>query len=259
MGEKMNELTRQETPTQKMARYLAADSVKAQFANVLKESAGSFMASIIESYNDKSLSACDPALVIMEAMKAASLKLPLNKNLGYGYIIPFKNVPTFIIGYKGLTQLALRTGYYKNINTGYIYQDQIQHEDHITGELIVDRNPDTTKPIMGYFAYIELINGFRKTIWMKKDEVVSHAKKHSKNYGRENSIWATDFDSMARKTVLRRMLTHWGYLSIEMATALEYNEAEDVYERPAEPNSIPLPEPKKEIEVEPKTEDSPGF
>ena len=258
----MNEIIKQESSSQKMARYLGSDSVKKQFESVLKESAGSFMASIIESYNDKSLAGCEPSAVIIEAMKAASLKLPLNKSLGYAYLVAFKNVPTFIIGYKGLTQLALRTGYYKNINTGAIYEGQIKSQNFITGELELCQ-PDIAKPIIGYFAYLELVNGFRKFIYMSKTDIEAHVKKYSKSYTSEKSAWTTDFESMAKKTVLRNLLSHWGYMSVEMAVSVTNEEDAPDYGTEILPNSQPLPEAKKELPELPEPplakEESPGF
>lgn len=259
----MNEIVKQETPSQKMARYLNSDSVKKQFESVLKEAAGSFMASIIECYNDKSLAGCEPSAVIIEAMKAASLKLPLNKSLGYAYLVSFKSIPTFIIGYKGLTQLALRTGYYKNINTGSVYEGQIKSQNFITGELELCQ-PDISKPVIGYFAYLELINGFRKFIYMGKTEIESHAKKYSKSYASEKSAWTTDFESMAKKTVLRNLLSHWGYMSVEMANAMNSDEVEPsdptyiLSKGEVLPNSQPLTEAKKE-QIEVTKEENPGF
>jgi recombination protein RecT len=254
----MNEVGRTETSSQKMARYLDSDSVKRQFENVLKESAGSFMASIIESYNDKALTGCEPGAVIIEAMKAASLKLPLNKSLGYAYLVAYKNVPTFIIGYKGLTQLALRTGFYKHLNTGIVYEGQIKSQNYITGEFEICK-PDTSKPVIGYFAHLELVNGFKKTLFAEIEKINSHAKKYSKNYGSEYSPWKNEFHSMAKKTVLRDLLSHWGYMSVEMAQSISTEEEVPDYGEEVLPNSQPLPEAKKEQIEAPKTEDSPGF
>jgi recombination protein RecT len=254
----MNEIVKQESPSQKMARYLDSDSVKRQFENVLEKSAGSFMASIIESYNDKALAGCEPTAVIIEALKAASLKLPLNKSLGYAYLVAYKNVPTFIIGYKGLTQLALRTGYYKHLNTGIVYEGQIKSQNFITGEIEFNQ-PDISKPIIGYFAYLELVNGFRKFLYVDKESIISHAKKYSKSYGSEYSPWKNEFHSMAKKTVLRDLLSHWGYMSVEMAASIASEEETIDYGEEVLPNSQPLPEAKKEQIEAPKTEESPGF
>lgn len=90
-------------PIEKLRAILDADSVRAQFQQALQENAGAFVASIIDLYNtDPALQACDPKEVVMEALKAASLKLPINKQLGFAYIVPYKSggrfVPTFQLG-----------------------------------------------------------------------------------------------------------------------------------------------------------------
>lgn len=214
-------------PIEKLKSILYADSVQEQFRNVLKENAGAFVASIIDLYNtDKTLQACDPKAVVMEALKAASLKLPINKQLGFAYIIPYKDgktgqyVPTFQLGYKGYIQLAMRTGAYKYINADVVYEGELVKYDKLTGEIEIDPSKRVSDKKIGYFAYIETLNGFRKTLYMSIEEVTKHAQRYSKSYGSKNSVWATDFDAMALKTVLRLLLSKYGIMSIEMQTAI---------------------------------------
>jgi len=219
------------SPSQRIASMLAAESVKRQFAEILKESAGSFMASIIDVFNsDTKLAQCEPQTVVLEALKAASLKLPLNKSLGFAYLVPFnskqqdgtyKMMPTFMIGYKGIIQLAIRSGNYKYINAGPVYEGMIKSIDYLSGNCEICNDPDYSKPIVGYFAYIELINGFKKFVFWTIDKIEYHAKKFSKTYSSGKSkFWSDDFDSMATKTVLRYLLSHYGLMSIEMADAI---------------------------------------
>jgi len=92
-------------PIDKLKNILAAQSVQEQFQSVLKENAGAFVASIIDLYNtDRTLQMCDPKNVVMEALKAASLKLPINKQLGFAWIVPYRDsktgqyIPTFQLG-----------------------------------------------------------------------------------------------------------------------------------------------------------------
>jgi len=214
-------------PVERLKAILYADSVQEQFQNVLKENAGAFVASIIDLYNtDKTLQACDPKAVVMEALKAASLKLPINKQLGFAYIIPYKDgktgqyVPTFQLGYKGYIQLAMRTGAYKYINADVVYEGELVKQDKLTGEIVIDPSQKKSDKVIGYFAYIETLNGFRKALYMSVEEIIEHAKKYSKSYGSKNSVWSTDFDAMALKTVLRLLLSKYGIMSIEMQTAL---------------------------------------
>ncbi len=221
-------------PMQKLKMALGAESVREQFRNALQENAGAFIASIIDLYaSDTYLQQCDPNLVIMECLKAATLKLPINKQLGFAWIVPYKDgktgryLPQFQLGYKGYIQLAMRTGQYKNLNAGIVYDGVKVHKDILTGEVVFTGEP-TSEKAQGYFAYMELINGFRKTIYMTHAEIIAHAKRYSKSYGNKNSAWATNFDEMALKTVIRRLLSKYGLLTTEMVTALTSDRDEDV-------------------------------
>lgn len=213
-------------PIDKLKNILSAQSVQEQFKAVLAENAGAFVASIIDLYNtDKTLQMCDPKLVVMEALKAASLKLPINKQLGFAWIIPYKDnktgqyIPTFQLGYKGYIQLCMRTGAYKCINADVVYEGELVKQDKLTGEIEIDPEKRTSDKKIGYFAFIETLNGFRKTLYMTVDDVIKHAKQFSKSYNNKNSVWATDFDAMALKTVLRLLLSKYGIMSVEMQRA----------------------------------------
>lgn len=211
-------------PIDRLKNMLSAQSVQEQFQNVLKENAGAFIASIIDLYNtDKTLQACDPKAVIMEALKAASLKLPINKQLGFAWIVPYKqngqHVPTFEIGYKGYIQLALRTGAYRHINGDVVYEGELVKHDKLTGEIEIDPSKRTSDKKIGYFAFLETINGFRKTVYMTVEEVTEHAKRFSKSFNSSYSPWTTDFDAMAIKTCFRQLISKYGIMSVEMMDA----------------------------------------
>lgn len=219
-------------PIDRLKNILNAESVKEQFKNVLKENSGPFVASIIDLYNnDKTLQTCDPKHVVMEALKAASLKLPLNKQLGFSYIVPYKNkdkiyVPTFQIGYKGYIQLAMRTGAYKFINADVVYEGELISINKLTGEVVLNPAKKNSDKKIGYFAYIETLNGFKKTLYKTIDEITAHASKYSKSYGRQSSAWTTDFDAMAIKTCMRLLISKYGIMSIELMKALSLDETE---------------------------------
>lgn len=220
-------------PVNKLKFILNAESVKQQFENALRENAGPFIASIIDLYSsDRYLQQCDPNAVVMEALKAATLKLPINKQLGFAYIVPYtvkgKSVPQFQIGYKGYIQLAMRTGQYRCLNSGVVYEGIKVNRDLLTGRVTFEGEA-TSHSAQGYFAYMELINGFSKTEYMTKAEVLGHAKRYSKSYGKDGSAWNSNFDEMALKTVIRRLLSKYGILSTEMVTALtSTHDEEDV-------------------------------
>ena len=213
-------------PIDKLKHILAAQSVQEQFQSVLKENAGAFVASIIDLYNtDRTLQMCDPKNVVMEALKAASLKLPLNKQLGFAWIVPYRDgrtgqyIPTFQLGYKGYIQLCMRTGAYRYINADVVYEGELVKHDKLTGEIEIDPEQRKSDKKIGYFAFIETLNGFRKTLYMTVEEVTKHAQQYSKSYGNKNSVWATDFDAMALKTCLRLLLSRYGIMSVEMQQA----------------------------------------
>ena len=228
-------------PVDVLKSVLKAPSVAEQFQNALGNNSSSFVASVIDLYNtDKSLQECNPNQVVMEALKAAVLKLPINKSLGYAYVLPFKNkgvpTPTFIMGYKGLIQLAMRTGQYRYINADVVYEGELAGKDKLTGSIDFS-GEKTSDKIVGYFAHIELMNGFRKTLYSEVRDIAKHAKMYAPTlkYSRDVTVdslmklagkgptglgWKGDFDSMAIKTVLRELLSKYGYLSIEMQNAI---------------------------------------
>lgn len=224
MGTMQNPSEKAIKPIERLKNILSAESVQEQFKSVLKENSGAFVASIIDLYNnDKSLQTCDPKSVVMEALKAASLKLPVNKQLGFAWIVPYKNkgvmTPTFQIGYKGYIQLAMRTGSYKYINSDVVYEGELLSKNKLTGEIDIDPGKKTSDKKIGYFAYIESLNGFKKTLYMSIEDVMQHAKKYSKSYSFDSSTWSTDFDAMALKTCIRLLLSKYGIMSIEMVNA----------------------------------------
>jgi recombination protein RecT len=209
---------------QSLKTALEAESVQQQFRNALQDNSGPFTASIIDLYNtDTYLQNCEPKLVIMECLKAAILKLPIIKSLGFAYIVPFKKnnvqLPQFIIGYKGLIQLAMRTGQYRIINADVVYEGEFRSANKLTGEYDLS-GKQTSDKIVGYFAHIEMLNGYTKTLYSTVEKINAHASKYSKSYNTQYSPWKTEFDSMAQKTVLRGLLGKWGYLSIEMLSSL---------------------------------------
>jgi len=218
-------------PTERLKAIIKAPSIEEQFKNVLKDNAEAFSASIIDVFSgDKHLQQCEPKEVVMEALKAATLKLPISKGLGFSYIVPYKGKPVFQIGYKGYIQLAMRTGQYRVINADVVYEGELGRTDKLTGEISLDGQRKSDK-VVGYFAHIELLNGFAKTLYMSKEQVVRHAKKHSKSYSSKDSAWQTDFDAMAKKTVIRGLLSHYGYLSVEMISAVESDIVSDDQEK----------------------------
>ena len=260
--------------------------------NTLKENKGTFTTSLMElATSDEKLLQCAPNALMAEALKAASLHLPLNKQLGQCYILPFKNhgvmTPTLVVGTKGYLQLAMRTGKYETINSDVVYEGELKGYDKVTGNLDLSGVRTSNVPI-GYFAYMKMKNGFSKLLYMSLDEVCLYAKQYSPTVkfsekatpaslkelalkqaasGVSDGVgWYSNFESMALKTVLRRLLSKWGELSVENNDILnideapsaeqqrdeEFAEAKEVIEDDAETGEIKQPageDPEAQTEI----------
>lgn len=213
-------------------KFMGNDATKKRFNDILDKNASSFMASVVNavSGNDK-LAVCEPSSIMNAAFVAAALKLPIDPNLGFAYIIPYNsknngNKAQFQLGWKGYVQLAVRTGLYEKINVSEIYEDELEFYNPITGDLkLTDINGweeryKTNGKVAGYYALFKLKTGFFKDMFMSHKEVDLHAKKYSQSYKKGwSSIWSTDFDSMAKKTVLKQLLSKYGIMSVEMQQA----------------------------------------
>lgn len=193
-----------------------------------KEQAGQFMASMLDLFeNDTALQNCDPRKVVEECVKAASLNLPLVKGLGFAYVVPYKNVPTFTVGYRGLIQLALRSGQYISINADAVYEGEQVVKDRMTGLISITGNAESGRAI-GYFAYFKLVNGFEKCLYMTVEELEEYARKYSPAC--RNGLagpWKNQFPEMCKKTLIRRIMKY-GPMTAEMqkAASLEVQAAE---------------------------------
>lgn len=140
--------------------------------------------------------------------------------LGMYYIVPYKEKAQFQLGYKGYIQLAIRSGQYRRLNVTAIKQGELVHfnplEEEIEINMIDDETERENAPTMGYYAFFEYLNGFRKAIYWSREKMESHAKKYTKNY---NAFWGKDFDGMACKTMLRQLISKWGIMSVDMEKA----------------------------------------
>ena len=208
--------------------YLNNSIIRQKFHEVLNKGAGAFIGSLQALTKQNHLFAnCDAKSTVAAAMKAATLKLPIDQNLGFAYIIPYGKQAQFQMGYKGFVQLAMRSGQYKTINASVVHEGEVEGVDFISGEII--RGQRTGNNVIGYVAYFQLINGFSKTLYMTKEEIEQHARKFSKAYN--SGPWKTNCDQMALKTVLKLLISRYGIMSIDMqdsgamATALTYDQA----------------------------------
>nr|DAK49653.1 MAG TPA: RecT protein [Caudoviricetes sp.] len=213
------ELKKNNIVAQKEAKTLKGmlemPAYKNKFNEMLGKKAAGFMSSIIAvTNNNKYLAKANPATVIGAAAQAAMLDLPINQSLGFAYIVPYGNEAQFQLGYKGYIQLAQRSGQYVDIGAKTVYEGELEYENRLLDKFKFGER--TGDKVIGYLAYFRLTNGFEKMLFMELDEMIAHAKKYSKNYKGGTDKWGlTDFNTMAEKTVLKRLLSKYGPLSIE--------------------------------------------
>lgn len=195
------------------------------------------------------LQECEAHTVLAGALLGESLNLSPSPQLGQYYLVPFNDTKSgtknaqFILGYKGYIQLAIRSGQYRKINVLEIKEGELKKFDplneEIEVELIEDWDIREAAKTTGYYAMFEYTNGFRKAVYWSKEKMLSHADTYSKAFSRSayekiqqgqiadkdlwkySSFWYKNFDDMAKKTLLRQIISKWGVMSIEMQTAFE--------------------------------------
>lgn len=212
------------TTTLRVESLLKDDAMKKRFEEVLGKRAPSFISSVISATKaNKMLAECEPMSVISSAMIAATLDLPIVASLGFAHIVPYREkgiaVAQFQIGWKGLYQLAMRTGQYKTINPTKIYEGQLKAWNSFTGEMEFQEERLSDK-VVGYLLYFRLINGFEKYVYWTRERCEAHGKRYSKAYAKGFGPWKDDFDAMALKTVVKDGLSKYGILSVEMQRAI---------------------------------------
>lgn len=213
------ELKKNNITAQKEAKtvkgMLETPAFKKKFEEMLGKKAAGFISSIIAVTNSSNyLMKADPATVIGAAAQAAMLDLPINQSLGFAYIVPYKGAAQFQLGYKGYIQLAQRSGQYIDIGAKTVYEGELEYENRLLDKFRFGER--TSDKVIGYLAYFRLTNGFEKMLYMTIDEAQAHAKKYSQSYKGGTDKWGlADFNVMAEKTVLKRLLSKYGPLSIE--------------------------------------------
>ncbi len=282
-------------PIDLLKAALNAPKVQEQFQNAMGAHKDAFVASLIDLYvGDKSLQSCKPSALVVEALRAATLHLPLNKSLGFAYIVVYNNnvkstdpqtgrdvwtkvpTPTFIPGYKGYIQLAMRTGQYRTINADIVYEGELRKVNKLTGEIAFDGEKKSDK-VVGYFCYFELLNGFSKTLYVSVEDMAAYAKRYSPSIRKDTTVdtlmakandgsvgkqvgWEGNFNDMALKTVIRRLLSKYGYLSVEMANAIDKDTEEsdtaqrdEVIAQHANKRKLDIDDAEEYEEVDPET------
>ena len=200
--------------------------------DVLGSGTQQFMSSVLSLANSNpELQKCDPVKLYNVCLMSAAIKLPFNQNLGQAYVIAYKGEPQLQIGWKGFVQLAQRSGQFKTINCTDVRDGEIKNNDRLTGEIefewIEDEAERSKASIIGYVAFFELLNGFRKMLYMTKVELDAHAKRYSQTYKKGYGVWKDNFDAMAQKTVIKLILNKYAPLSVDMQKAIELDQSDD--------------------------------
>lgn len=250
-----NSLTKTQGQRVGMAAYLNQDAIKNQINSILGGKRGiSFIASVVSAVQaTPALQECTQPSILQAALMGESLNLSPSASLGQFWIIPFNNrkkgvkEAQFQLGANGYKQLAMRTGQYKDIDFIEIHEGEYKGRDKFTGkqvfEFIEDDDERDALPVVGYMAYFELLNGFRKSLFWTKDKMEKHADKYSQAFSLEaynkikngempagemwkySSYWYTDFAGMAEKTLIKSLLKKWGILSTELIAAMDADES----------------------------------
>ena len=245
-----NQLQAQQKP--KFSVAITTKGYQSLIANTLRDPARvrRFTASITSAVAvNPALQECDAGTILAGALLGESLNLSPSPQLGQYYLVPFKNRKAnkidaqFVLGYKGYIQLALRSGQYADLDVTEIKHGEYLGKDSMTGkpkfQFIEDDDRRDALPTVGYMAYFEYMNGFRKVLYWSKEKMMNHADTYSKAFSRQkyeellagkipesemwkySSFWYKSFDDMAKKTMLRQLISRWGVMSIEMAKAFE--------------------------------------
>lgn len=222
--------------------YLSQDNVKMRFQEVLGDKAPQFMTSITNAIGgNSSLQKCESNSILSSALVAATYDLPIDSNLGFSALVPYWDNKSktfkaqFQMMYKGFVQLAIRSGVYEGMNVSEVYEDELIDYNPITGEVsftkvftsCAQRKEGKKDKIVGYYAWFKLLTGFKKEMFMTTEECRNHAIQYSASYKKDieknwtSSKWSTDFEAMAKKTVLKLLLSRWGVLSIDMQRAIQ--------------------------------------
>jgi recombination protein RecT len=215
--------------TNEVTRYIKNENVGKRINELLKDRAPQFTTTLMAALNsNKALNSCEPQSVLTAALTAASMDLPINQNLGFAYLIPYKNkdgdVCQFQMGYKGFIQLAQRSGYYKTINATEVREGEIAKIDRLSGEIefewIEDDKEREKAKVVGYVAYFKLLNGFEKSLYWSVEKCKAHATRFSKSFKYGGGLWKDDFESMAIKTVLKQLISKYGPLNTQLQEAI---------------------------------------
>lgn len=219
--------------------YLNNDAVKNNIISVVGEKNSTrFISSVVSAVQvNPTLAQCTNGSILSAALLGEALQLTPSPQLGQYYMVPYDNSKTknkeaqFQLGYKGYIQLAIRSGQYRKIVVSEVKEGEVKYYNPVTEEFSMDPILDTRErnklQTVGYYAMFELMNGFRKELYWTKDMMQAHAETYSSGYRNDikkhtaYTFWSKNFDAMAKKTLIRQLISKWGIMSIEMTRAYE--------------------------------------
>lgn len=213
--------------------YLKQPEVNKRIGELLKERASEFIINVSSMVNNNELLAkCEPKSLMMTALTATAMNIPINQNLGMAFIIPYRQkdgsyVAQFQLGFKGYIQLAMRSSQFQTINVSDVKEGELQGFNRLTGEMQftwIETDREKAKTV-GYIAYFKLINGFEKSLYMTVDEVTAHGKQYSQSMRKGYGLWVDQFDAMAKKTVLKLLLSKYAPMNTDMQKAIQVDQA----------------------------------
>lgn len=212
---------------------LMGEGTKRRFSEVLGKKSAGFLSSLLSAYNTNTyLQECDLGSIMSSAMVAATLDLPINSNLGFAAIVPYKGKAQFQMMWKGFVQLCMRSGQYETINVACVYEGQLKSHNPFTGQMEFTPDEKKSDVVIGYVAYERLLNGFEKYCYITKENAKKHADKYSQSYKKGYGVWVDNFDAMGMKTAVKELLSKWGVMSVEMQKAVEFDQAVIVDDKP---------------------------
>ena len=220
-------------PLKQFNMFIANPRTQDYLSTVLAEKKASFVNNLTALVsNNAALQVCKPDTLMFASLKATALDLPLDQNLGFAYVLPYKDnkkgitLAQFQMGYKGFVQLALRTGQFKTLNATDVREGELVGEDFVTGDLTFKKAENRESlPVIGYVAYMRLLNGFEKYLYMTVAEMKAHALRYSQTYKNKFGNWVENFDAMAKKTVIKLLLSKYAPLSVEMRDAIKADQS----------------------------------
>lgn len=213
-----------------LKQTLNAPSVKAKFEEMLGKRAPQFMTSITTVVqNNALLQKADVNSVVMGAATAASMDLPLHPALGYAALVPFNSkdgcYAQLQVMANGLVELAMRSGQVQSLIAEEVLEGQLVKKNKFTGDYVFDEDAKKSDKVIGYMAYIRLNNGFEKYEYMTVEEIKAHAQKFSQTFRKGGGVWRDNFSAMAKKTLLRKILTKWCPKSLQMQQAIVFDQS----------------------------------